>query len=102
MAIAICKNHKIKIIERVYFPDSLGVFYETLTQMIGFKNYGEEYKVMGLSSYGEPIYKDIMLDNLFHKNELFKLNLKYFNHNKKTTRIILKDPLIKNNCLINL
>ena len=83
MAIAICKNHKIKIIERVYFPDSLGVFYETLTQMIGFKNYGEEYKVMGLSSYGEPIYKDIMLDNLFHKSELFKLNLKYFNHNKK-------------------
>ena len=70
--------------------------------MIGFKNYGEEYKVMGLSSYGEPIYKDIMLDNLFHKNELFKLNLKYFNHNKKTTRIILKDPLIKNNCLITL
>lgn len=83
LAIAICKNHKIKIIEKVYFPDSLGVFYESLTQMMGFKNYGEEYKVMGLSSYGRPIYKDIILNNLFHKSELFKLNLKYFNHHKE-------------------
>ena len=83
LAIAICKNHKIKIIEKVYFPNSLGVFYEALTQMMGFKNYGEEYKVMGLSSYGRPIYKNIIQNNLFHKSELFKLNLKYFNHHKE-------------------
>lgn len=83
VAVAVCKNHKIKIIEKIYFPDSLGVFYEALTQMIGFKNYGEEYKVMGLSSYGKPIYQDLILNNLFHKHKLFKLNQKYFNHSKK-------------------
>ena len=37
---------------RVFSPNSLGLFYEAFTQFIGFKDYGDEYKVMGLSSYG--------------------------------------------------
>ena len=41
---------------RVYFPHSLGVFYEAMTQFIGFPHYGDEYKVMGLAPYGEPRY----------------------------------------------
>ena len=28
---------------RVYFPHSLGVFYEAMTQFIGFPHYGDEY-----------------------------------------------------------
>ncbi len=43
---------------RVYFPHSLGVFYEAMTQFIGFPHYGDEYKVMGLAPYGEPRYVD--------------------------------------------
>ena len=39
---------------RVYFPHSLGVFYEAMTQFIGFPHYGDEYKVMGLAPYGQP------------------------------------------------
>jgi carbamoyltransferase len=84
LAIANCKNNKIKIIDKIYFPDSLGVFYEAMTQLMGFEKYGEEYKVMGLSSYGKPIYKDIILNNVFDKNSFLKLNLKYFNHYKKS------------------
>ncbi len=38
----------------VTFPHSLGIFYTALTQYLGFPNYGDEYKVMGLASYGEP------------------------------------------------
>jgi len=45
---------------RVYFPHSLGVFYEAMTQFIGFPHYGDEYKVMGLAPYGEPRYVDTM------------------------------------------
>ncbi len=36
------------------FPHSLGIFYTAVTQFLGFPKYGDEYKVMGLASYGEP------------------------------------------------
>ena len=75
-----CNNDKIKIIKKYFFPDSLGLFYESFTQLIGFKNYGDEYKMMGLSSYGEPKYYNLILNNVFKKKKDIKLNLKYFNH----------------------
>ena len=83
ISIAKCENEKIDIIKKIFFPDSLGVFYESFTQLIGFKNYGDEYKMMGLSSYGEPKYYDIILKNLFKEEKSIKLNLKYFNHTDK-------------------
>ena len=49
---------KLAVDGRVYFPHSLGVFYEAMTQFIGFPHYGDEYKVMGLAPYGEPRYVD--------------------------------------------
>jgi carbamoyltransferase len=42
----------------VAFPHSLGVYYTAVTQYLGFPNYGDEYKVMGLASLGEPRYLD--------------------------------------------
>ena len=45
---------KLEVDGRVYFPHSLGVFYEAMTQFLGFPHYGDEYKVMGLAPYGEP------------------------------------------------
>ena len=48
----------LKLDKRILFPDSLGAFYSSITQFLGFKNYGDEYKVMGLAPYGKPIYKD--------------------------------------------
>ena len=46
----------VEVEDRVYFPHSLGIFYQALTQFLGFPNYGDEYKVMGLAPYGEPAY----------------------------------------------
>ena len=51
-----------------------------MTQLIGFKKYGEEYKMMGLSSYGKPRFKNLLKKNLFINQNLFKLNIKFFNH----------------------
>lgn len=82
VAIAECKNNKIKIIDKISFPNSLGLFYEAMTQLIGFKKYGEEYKMMGLSSYGKPRYTEILQKILFSDIKKIKLNLKYFNHHK--------------------
>ena len=38
------------------YPNSLGVFYTALTDYLGFLRASDEYKVMGLASYGEPEY----------------------------------------------
>ena len=78
-----CSKKEIKIVDKIYFPHSIGVFYEAFTQLIGFKKYGEEYKMMGLSSYGEPKYKDIILNNFFVNKDYKKLNLNLFNHHKR-------------------
>ena len=83
LLISECKDGDIKPLEKLFFPNSIGLIYEAFTQFIGFKKYGEEYKVMGLSCLGEPKYKDIIKKNLFINFEKIKLNLDYFNHHKK-------------------
>ena len=96
LAISECKNNKIKIKEKIYFPNSLGIFYHAMTQFLGFKNYGDEYKVMGLAAYGSPKYFDKIKDNLFKNNNklIFELNLKYFNHHKNNFKYIAGESLI--------
>ncbi|MEE9169458.1 MAG: carbamoyltransferase C-terminal domain-containing protein [bacterium] len=71
----------MKIHERIYFPHSLGLFYLTITQYLGFPNYGDEYKVMGLAAYGKPVYLDEMHEIVALKdNGRFELSLDFFNH----------------------
>jgi carbamoyltransferase len=69
---------------RVYFPHSLGIFYEALTQYLGFPHYGDEYKVMGLAPYGEPKCLEQMREIVaVQKNGEFRLNLDYFRHHSE-------------------
>mgnify|MGYP001206869255 CR=1 FL=1 len=78
------KNNKIQITKKAIFPHSMGIFYQALTQFLGFKNYGEEYKFMGLSSYGKPNYLNEVKKLIrFDNDNLFKMNLDYFLHHKK-------------------
>ena len=66
---------------KIFFPDSLGIFYTAITQFLGFPNFGDEYKVMGLAPYGNDVYKNEMGELIkFDKKGLFKLNQVYFNH----------------------
>lgn len=74
------KANKISVLDSVTFPHSIGYFYTCFTQYLGFPNYGDEYKVMGLSPYGEadPALIAKIRDFLQLKtNGLFSLNLKY-------------------------
>lgn len=69
---------------RIYFPHSLGIFYQALTQFLGFHNYGDEYKVMGLAPYGKPTYIEQMREIVkLLPNGRFELNLKYFRHHRE-------------------
>ena len=81
-------NNKISIDNKIYFPHSMGIFYQSITQFLGFKNYGDEYKVMGLSSYGKPVYEAELSKLLFNTEKGYELNLKYFVHQDKK---IIKD-----------
>lgn len=81
--IAVGQGDDLKIHNRVYFPHSLGVLYQALTQYLGFPNYGDEYKVMGLAPYGKPVYLDRMRQLLTLKPDgRFELNLEYFRHHR--------------------
>ena len=72
------KNSILKIDDKIFFPHSLGIFYQALTQYLGFKNYGDEYKVMGLSSYGKPTYVNLISNLISYKEKLkFELNLNF-------------------------
>ena len=80
---ALGNENKFKVLNQLNYPHSLGVFYTAVTQFLGFMNYGDEYKVMGLSSYGKPIYFDLFNKIIFKtSNGLFKLNKHYFKHFK--------------------
>lgn len=78
------KQHEITIRERVFFPHSLGIFYLAITQYLGFNQYGDEYKVMGLAPYGEPTELEAMRNIVtLRPNGSFSLNLDYFQHHTK-------------------
>jgi len=78
------KDGNINIDGQILFPNSLGVFYEAFTQYLGFRNYGDEYKIMGLSSYGKPTEVKKIENIISEKKEIdFNLNLKFFNHHRK-------------------
>jgi carbamoyltransferase len=74
-------GNTIEKIDSILFPHSLGLFYTCMTQYLGFQNYGDEGKVMGLAPYGEPRYLDEMLRIVMPDDHgSFQLNLDYFTH----------------------
>jgi carbamoyltransferase len=67
--------------KRIFFPHSLGMLYLAITQYLGFPNYGDEYKVMGLAPYGAPDFVP-QLRELLHltADGGFTLELECFRH----------------------
>ena len=91
-------NDKITLDQRIYFPHSLGIFYQAMTQYLGFFNYGDEYKLMGLAAYGKPIFVNAIKKIVDNDNDIFNLNLKYFLHHKENINFNFKDgyPVFNN------
>ena len=80
--VAIGKGHDLNIVKEIHFPHSLGLLYSAFTYYTGFRVNSGEYKVMGLAPYGEPKYKDLILDKLIDLKEdgSFRLDQSYFNY----------------------
>jgi carbamoyltransferase len=89
---AVGQGNDLDVKGRVHFPHSLGVFYEALTQYLGFINYGDEYKVMGLAPYGEPIYLDRMRQIVSVREDgVFRLNMRFFRHHRERVGYMWKE-----------
>ncbi len=81
---SLCIGNKrdISILKELHFPHSLGLLYSAFTYYCGFKVNSGEYKLMGLSPYGQPKYLNLIKDNLIDIKEdgSFFLNMDYFNY----------------------
>jgi carbamoyltransferase len=79
--LAVGRGNTIEVLERVHFPHSLGLFYTAVTQFLGFPNFGDEYKVMGLAAYGEPVFTAAIGRMVPPRPDgTFALDLRYFRH----------------------
>ena len=71
----------MKMLDRVFFPHSLGLLYLAITQYLGFPNYGDEFKVMGLAPYGKPTRTEPIRELIrLLPGGGFELDLSYFRH----------------------
>jgi carbamoyltransferase len=86
------RGASISVEAKIHFPHSLGLFYLAITQYLGFANYGDEYKVMGLAPYGQPteLEKMCKIVRLMPKGE-FELNLDYFQHHSEGVSMVWDD-----------
>jgi carbamoyltransferase len=78
---AVGRGRRLDVLERVYFPHSIGLLYLAITQYLGFPKYGDEYKVMGLAPYGSPDHVEA-IRSLIHLRPGggFELDLGCFRH----------------------
>jgi len=77
------RGNRIEVKGSVQFPHSLGIFYTAFTQFLGFPNYGDEYKMMGLSAFGEPRFADRVRQVVRTEEDQCRLNLDYFTHHNE-------------------
>ncbi len=76
------EGSRIRLIDHIAFPHSLGLLYSAFTYYCGFKVNSGEYKLMGLSPYGRPTYKELILERLINlrADGSFWLNMDYFQY----------------------
>ena len=87
--VALGNKNEVKMLKEIHFPHSIGLLYSAFTYYAGFKVNSGEYKLMGLAPYGEPKFKDIILEELIDLKDdgSFRLNMKYFNYATGLTMI---------------
>ncbi|MBN1543647.1 carbamoyltransferase [candidate division KSB1 bacterium] len=81
-SIGVGEGKQIRLLKELRFPHSLGLLYNAFTYYLGFKVNSDEYKVMGLAPYGDPVYADRIRSNLIDLREdgSFAVDLSYFSY----------------------
>jgi carbamoyltransferase len=73
-----CEGNRIEVLERVFLPDSLGSFYTMICEFIGYQQYGDEGKVMGLAPYGKDTLCRKLAEVIGLRNGSFNLDNSFF------------------------
>lgn len=83
------EGNSVDIRGTIDFPHSLGLLYSAFTSYLGFEVNNGEYKVMGLSSYGDPAYEDVIREHLVDVKDdgSFRLDMSYFEYLEDTVMI---------------
>ena len=76
------EGNRLRLLEEIRFPHSLGLLYSAFTYFCGFKVNSGEYKLMGLAPYGRPLYADTILEHLVDLRDdgSFRLRTEYFDY----------------------
>lgn len=75
---AACEGNEIRVLDRVFVPHSLGTFYTMMCDFLGYREYGDEGKVMGLAPYGTDTYCSQVADLVDTQKGSFHLRPNFF------------------------
>ena len=91
------KKNKLKTLNKVYFPNSIGCFYGAITNFLGFKPLHDEWKVMGMAAYGNHnnVSKNFFDIVKLLPNGEYQLDLKFFDFYNYETKNWYSDQIIK-------
>lgn len=85
------KDKEITKTKSFYFPDSIGFLYSAVTRHIGFYPNNDEYKVMGLSGYGDKErFKSLFEKIVTFTEDGYKLDSSYFKYGVKWGQVSRK------------
>jgi carbamoyltransferase len=96
--LAVGRGTRVEKLREISYPHSLGLFYGAITQLLGFKPDGDEWKVMALASYasGENEYCPILRSLLHvHDDGTFEMELDHFEYHNFFDRRMYSDKLVR-------
>ena len=81
-SLGIGRGNRVELTHQLNFPHSLGLLYSAFTYFTGFRVNSGEYKLMGLAPYGEPRYRDLIIDKLIDLKDdgSFRMDMSYFGY----------------------
>jgi carbamoyltransferase len=86
VTLGVGEGTRIRTLQETFYPHSIGALYGSVTNYLGFKT-GDEYKVMGLASFGKPTELAAMRDLVVRQRDgSYRLNLSYFTFHIKPGR----------------
>lgn len=90
-----CDGTEIKRLASIKIPHSLGQFYAAITGFLGFKVQSDEYKVMGMASYGKPTFVDFFRNEVFdfRKDGTFRVNTRFLDYHLARQGMFLKETI---------
>lgn len=88
-------GNRLHTYQSISFPQSIGSFYSAITEFLGFQPDGDEWKVMGMSAYGDPkrFQKQFRLLYRLLEAGRYEFDLTYFNHFNFDSRNLYSDKI---------